>query len=156
MSSRSAVSEARPRVRPMKRLRWWASMTATRPCHSASVHSWEITAAPLRANRPAARSEFIFPIIVSSPSSTLSVKDAWHLRRKIRPCHCSCHCYWTPAVTRRGSIHPASVTVHCLRRFTESRANPSPASTKAMAAKEETLSGTQISWRTRHFGCVDG
>lgn len=60
-SSRSAASAARPRVRLMRRLPWWASMTAIRPCHFASALSWAITAALLRANRPATRSEFLFP-----------------------------------------------------------------------------------------------
>lgn len=59
MSSQSAVSAVRPKVPPMKRLPWWALMIVTRPCHFASVHSWEITAVPHRENRRATRSEFI-------------------------------------------------------------------------------------------------
>lgn len=57
--SRGAVWAARLRVRQMRRLPWWASTIATRPCRFALVHSSEITAAPRRASKPAARSEFI-------------------------------------------------------------------------------------------------
>ena len=57
--SRGAVWAARPRVRQMRRLPWWVSTIATRPCRFALVRSSEITAAPRRASKPAARSEFI-------------------------------------------------------------------------------------------------
>lgn len=58
--SPSAAWVARPRVRQMKRLLWWALTTAIQPCLSALVRSSEIIAVLHRANRPAARSEFIF------------------------------------------------------------------------------------------------
>lgn len=75
-SSRSAASAARPRVRLMRRLPWWASMTAIRPCHFASALSWAITAAPHRGNRPATRSESLFP---SSHYSVFSVQSLFFL-----------------------------------------------------------------------------
>lgn len=55
--SLSAVWAERPRDRRMRRLLWWALTTAILLCRFALVHSSEITAAPPRANRPAARSE---------------------------------------------------------------------------------------------------
>lgn len=122
--SRSAVWAVRPRVRQMRRLLWWALTTVIRLCLFASVCSSEITAAPRRANKPVARSEFIFLLalycFLCIDGFNCNI-DAFYFAFIVWISHC-CKEFYLHAYSLHGDDHnityTGTSTVMCVIAFT--------------------------------------